>query len=45
MSKYKVNSTDLDLIFMSRSTPGATSAQYPTNFISSGQDLQLRYAA
>jgi hypothetical protein len=45
MSKFLVNNNDLDNIFMSRSTSGATGAPYLTNFISSGQDLQLRYAA
>jgi hypothetical protein len=44
MSNFKVLNADLDTIFMSISTPGATGAQFPTNFIVSGQDLQLRYA-
>jgi hypothetical protein len=45
MSNYKIlGGQDLDAIFMPISTAGATGAQYATNFIASGGDLQLRYA-
>lgn len=42
MSRFLVNGTDLDLIFLARGT--GTGSQYSTNFIVNGQDLQLRYA-
>ncbi len=45
MSNYKIpGGQDLDAIFMSISTAGATTALNPTHFLVSNVDLQTRYA-